>query len=522
MSVLNTLSFLQQQKSPTYLADIVRGIEKENLRVTPEGKIAQTDHPESLGSALTHPSITTDFSESLLEMVTPPVKGIPKLMQELSELQAVIYRQLDQELLWPASMPPWVDRQEEIRLAYYGTSNSGTLKHIYRRGLSYRYGRIMQAIAGIHYNISFPDVLFQQLQQQVKNTQPLTQFRSNRYLGTIRSYFRHYWLLAYLFGASPVCMKSSVKGEVPEFLSEVNAKTLVGQYATCLRMSRLGYQNAAQSQLKIQFNDLDTYADSLLAATQSPHAPFSEIGVHVDGEQRQLSDSILQIENEYYSPIRPKQIVERCERPATALKARGVAYLEVRVLDLNPLLPLGIDQTQMAFMDVFMMYCLLLPQEEICFDRCHNAWNNFALVATEGRKPGLMLQNDCEAMAMQEWAASIFTELLKIAQWMDQGVSEHYHHQAVLAQQKKLSDVALTPSAQVLAQLPAHHNDYTELCLNLANRQKKAALAIPLPHEQLARYQQLAKESWVEQCTLEANDTISFETYLKKYLEGCK
>jgi glutamate--cysteine ligase len=521
MSLLNSLSFLKQQPPPIYLVDIVRGIEKENLRVTPLGKIAQTDHPASLGSALTHPSITTDFSESLLEMVTPPVKGIPRLVQELSELQALIYRHLDQELLWPASMPPWVNAQDEIRLAYYGTSNSGTLKHVYRLGLSYRYGRIMQAIAGIHYNISFPDALFEQLQAHLKDTQPLMQFRSNRYLGTIRTYFRHYWLLAYLFGASPICMKSSVKGEVPDFLTAVNPQTLIGQYATCLRMSRLGYQNAAQSQLNIQFNDLTAYADSLLAATRLPHQAFSEIGVKVDGEYRQLNDSILQIENEYYSPIRPKQIVERCERPATALKARGVAYLEVRVTDLNPLLPLGIDASQIAFMDVFMMYCVLMPQDNICFDRCQNAWNNFALVATEGRKPRLTLKQDCEPILMKDWAASIFTELLAIAEWMDQGVPGNHYQQAVLAQQEKVDNVELTPSAQVLAELSRHGNDYTALCLAMATRQKQSALSTPLSVEQLARYQQWAQESWDEQHALEINCTVSFETYLKKYLEEC-
>src|SRR5690606_26674931 len=139
------------------LTTIQRGIEKESLRVDAEGRLALTPHPETLGSALTHSQITTDYSEALLELITQPRASVEALLQELEETHRFVARNLGDEIMWNQSMPPKLPPEEDIPIGWYGTSNSGMLKHVYRRGLAHRYGKAMQCIAGIHYNFSIPD-----------------------------------------------------------------------------------------------------------------------------------------------------------------------------------------------------------------------------------------------------------------------------------------------------------------------------------------------------------------------------
>ena len=142
---------------PSLLTQIGRGIERECLRVTAEGTLAQTPHPRALGSALTHPSITTDYSEALLEFITPVSRDIDETLDILARIHGFVYRQLGDELLWSSSMPCIVSGDAGIPVARYGQSNVGRMKTVYRYGLGHRYGRLMQAIAGVHYNFSMPE-----------------------------------------------------------------------------------------------------------------------------------------------------------------------------------------------------------------------------------------------------------------------------------------------------------------------------------------------------------------------------
>jgi glutamate--cysteine ligase len=499
---------------------IKRGIEKEHLRVDLQGHIAQTPHPKALGCALTHPFVTTDFSEAQPEMVTPPVQGLQNAYDYLNAVNTSVYNALTDELLWPASMPPAVENEKDINIANYGKSNIARLKQIYRVGLSHRYGRVMQVISGIHYNFSLPDTFFSHLQKIEKNNDVLSDFRSQAYMKMVRTFRRYAFLLPYLFGASPACEKTSVHARLPAYLSEA-PNAMIGQYATSLRMSDLGYQNDAQSDLVVSYDSVRAYASSLLRATNAPYPAFTRLGVNVNGQYRQLNDSILQIENEYYGFIRPKQIAKSGERPAHALCERGVAYVEIRLLDTNPLLPLGIDIAEMAFLDVFLVYCLLLDDEEQPMTY-QQANKNFHAVAVSGRKPGLLLNVGNEQRSFKDWALALLADLCLVAKMMDQLSSEKKYQSAVKEQQQKIIDVTLTPSAKIAHQLSQQGQSYHDFCLACAQKNAQFARAQQQTTSftaQLKAAVEQSKDDWQKK---ENESQPSFEAFLKAYFQEKK
>ena len=317
-----------------------KGIEKEALRLDTNGYLAQTPHPPALGSAMTNRYITTDFSEALLEFVTPAFESTWEALRLLCDIHQFTYEHLDDELLWIASMPCQIPPDEGIPLARYGTSNVGQMKTIYRRGLGYRYGRHMQTIAGVHFNYSLPEAFWPRYHEIIGQDGDEVDFRSAQYLGLIRNFRRMGWLVLYLFGASPAMCKSFGGGRELQMPS-LNDETWHEPFGTSLRMSDLGYSNQNQARINISLNDLDQYIHDLRRAIETPEPAYEKIGVKVDGEYRQLSASQLQIENEYYSPIRPKRVARSGERPTAALRRGGIEYVEVRSLDINTSDPAG-------------------------------------------------------------------------------------------------------------------------------------------------------------------------------------
>ncbi|HTM59490.1 MAG TPA: glutamate--cysteine ligase, partial [Burkholderiales bacterium] len=282
--------------APERLRGIRRGIEKESLRVRPDGTLAQTLHPQALGAALTHPHITTDFSESQLELITGAHTSVERCLEELTHIHQVVYKHIGDEVLWCASMPCNLPADNLIPIGRYGTSNVGRAKTVYRLGLSHRYGRRMQAISGIHYNFSLPDVTDEQ------------------YFGLIRNFRRASWLLLYLFGASPTVCASFIAGRRHE-LAELAPGTFYAPHATSLRMGRLGYQSDAQASLCVSYNNLEHYTASLYDALTQPYQDYERIGIRDGDDYKQLNTTLLQIENEFYSSIRPKRRIKRGERP---------------------------------------------------------------------------------------------------------------------------------------------------------------------------------------------------------------
>ncbi len=509
------MTLLAEPANLSLLSKCLHGIERECLRVDGDGQLALTPHPAALGSALTHTQITTDYSESLLEFITPAEADPTATLADLEQIHRFAYNKLDGEYLWSASMPCALPDEETIPIARYGHSNIGELKYVYRKGLALRYGKTMQCIAGIHYNFSLPDTLWQRLQQAEGDTRSAQDYQSARYIALIRNFRRYSWLLMYLFGASPALHKGFMRGN-PHQLQELDAETLYLPYATSLRMSDLGYQSSAQAGLTPCYNDLHSYTDSLRQAVGTPYPPYVEIGAKQDGEWLQLNTHILQIENEYYSNIRPKRVTDSGERPIQALVARGVQYVEVRCLDINPFLPLGIDLTESRFLDAFLLFCALQDSPLLESDECHACTDNFLSVVKEGRLPGLQLQRNGQPMALQSWASELLEQILPLAELLDQNLGSNAHSQALQAQQAKVADPSLTPSAQVLAQLQQGLS-FSEFALRQSKQHAEYFRSQPLSAEQQAAFEARAAQSLQDQAELEAQDEGDFDSFAAAY-----
>ncbi|GHC18650.1 glutamate--cysteine ligase [Aidingimonas halophila] len=496
-----------------------RGIEKEGLRVDPHGHIAQTPHPSSLGSKLTHPHITTDYSEALLEYITPVYCRPQDAMAFLGDLHRFSNQHLGNELLWPASMPSRLNGNDSVPIADYGRSNVGTMKHVYRKGLDVRYGRIMQSIAGVHYNVSLPDDLWRRLHElNGQDDVSLNDYRSSRYFGLIRHFRRNSWLLMYLFGASPALDDSFLDGKaVPAKLERHGDNTLLSRHATTLRMSDLGYQNKVQAQLKICFNSLSNYVGTLRHAISTPWPPYQAIGVNEGGEWRQLNANILQIENEYYSDIRPKRVARHDETPSQALEARGVEYIEVRCLDLNPFLPLGIDETQMRFLDTFLMWCLLSDSPWIPDDECDRLDDNRELIVERGRDPDLELMFDDGRRTLADRGREIFAEMQRVAELMDIIDGNGGHQQALAELEPRLDNPDTTPAGRLDTLLRESGRDFIEAMLELANRQADELGESPISQARQALFDELSSTSLQQQVDIERADTESFDAFLAHY-----
>ncbi|MEN9627936.1 MAG: hypothetical protein RJA10_1163, partial [Pseudomonadota bacterium] len=393
--------------TPDRLRGMRRGVEKESLRVNPGNGLALTPHPAALGSALTHPHITTDYSESQLELITGVHPDADACERELTEIHQFVYRALGDEMMWVASMPCGLPGDENIPIGTYGTSNVARAKSVYRMGLGHRYGRRMQTISGIHYNWSLPGL------------------SNDEYFALIRNFRRHSFLLLLLFGASPAVCKSFVEGRdhelKPLYTAQGSSGTLHLPHATSLRMGRLGYQSDAQAALAVSYNSLASYAYSLHGALTRPHPPYERLGVrNLGGEYNQLATSLLQIENEFYGTIRPKRVIFPGERPLHALRERGVEYVEVRCMDLDPFEPVGINADTMRFIDVFLLHCLLsdsppdTPQEIAALAR------NQHRTAAYGREPGVLLERGEGTVKLTEWGAQILAECAPIAAKLDE------------------------------------------------------------------------------------------------------
>ncbi|HYD57500.1 MAG TPA: glutamate--cysteine ligase [Burkholderiales bacterium] len=496
--------FLQRlaDVSAERLRSVRRGIEKESLRVRSDGTLALTPHPAELGSALTHAHITTDFSESQLELITGVHAGIDACLEELGEIHQVVYRALgDEEVLWACSMPCNLPADAEIPLGRYGTSNVGRMKTIYRNGLSYRYGRRMQTISGIHYNFSLPGV------------------STAEYFALIRNFRRHCWLPLYLFGASPAVCSSFVEGRQHE-LQQLRAGTHYLPHATSLRMGRLGYQSDAQAELCVSYNNLDSYAASLDHALTKPYAQYERIGVQgPDGEYRQLSTTLLQIENEFYGTIRPKRPIRPGERPLHALRERGVEYVEVRLMDLDPFDALGIAAPTMRFLDVFLLHCLLADSPPDDAAEIRAIGRNQHKVAARGREPGLLLDRGAAQVPLVQWADEILAACDPVAAALDAAHGGAAYRDAVAQAQAVLKDPDLSPSARVLHAMARNHdNAFLRFGLVQSLLHAGQVRGMRLEPDVQGRFEALARRSIEAQRKIEATDKLDFETYRTKYL----
>ncbi len=511
------LALLAEHHNLSLLSQCLHGIERECLRVDNDGQLALTPHPRALGSALTHPKITTDYSEALLEFITGTETDPQKTLTELDAIHRYTYSKLGDEFLWSPSMPGQLPEEPRIPIAEYGSSNIGRLKYVYRQGLALRYGKTMQCIAGIHYNFSLPEALWATLQADDGDQRSAQEYQSSRYIALIRNFRRYSWLLMYLFGASPALDASFMRGRSHQ-LEVLDDDTLYLPWATSLRMSDLGYQSNAQAGLTPCYDDLPSYTSSLHKAVSTPYPEYAALGIKdANGNWQQLNTNVLQIENEYYSNIRPKRVTDTGERPLHALRSRGIQYIEVRCLDINPFLPLGIDVSEARFLDAFLLFCTLQQSPCLIEGECRTSSDNFLKVVKEGRKPGLELRRCGEAVSLQQWASELVEQIGQAAELLDRSRGGDEHARAIAAQQAKVADSSLTPSARVLEALQRNSESFSQFALRQTRQHAEDFRSRALSDADMAWFDEAARSSLAQQAEMEAADTQDFDSFVEDY-----
>jgi len=504
------------EKNYTILEDIQRGLERETLRILPDGTLSKTPFPTEIGRALTHPWITTDFAESMLEFITPVNTNIDYMLTFLRDLHRYANININDELMWPLSMPCFVANETDIILAQYGSSNEGLFKTLYREGLKNRYGAMMQTISGVHYNFSLP-IAFWQARDGVKNAQEDKNIISEGYFRIIRNYYRFGWVIPYLFGASPSVCGAFIKDpkKLQEFTKQANGSCYL-PYATSLRLSDIGYTNNAQKQLGITFNNLETYVDGLRRATRTNSAEFSQMGIKVDGKYRQINDNILQIENEFYAPIRPKRVPKKDENPSDALLRGGIEHIEVRSLDINPFSPIGITEEQIRFVDLFLIWCALAPAPEMSSEELQCSKVNWNRVIMEGRKPGQIISMGCGSYQepLAKVGHDLFRDLLRVADVLDHNDEQKRYRKVCERLDVMFDNPALTLSARTLQAISDMGT--ASFGLSLAKQYKQQLNAEPLQVLTESDFAYQKSQSIAKQKLKEQNQAVTFDEYIKQ------
>ena len=508
------LAGLERPAAQAALRDLRIGVEREALRVDDLGGLSAHPHPAAFGAALTHPYVTTDYSEAMLELITPPDERV-RAYAFLDDLHRCVYAGLGPELLWCGSMPCVMAANPEVPLARYGRSNLGRMKTVYRRGLGHRYGRAMQVIAGLHVNCSLPPAFWRQEAGTAADDAAQV---SARYFDLLRNLLRCSWLTAYLFGASPAICRSFVE-HLPANLEMFAPGTYGGSEATSLRMGDIGYRNRQETELGVQadYNGLDEYIDSLARATRTPCPAYREIGLREGNRRLQLNANLLQIENEYYSTVRPKCVPRGNEKPSRGLRERGVEYVELRALDVDPWEPCGIGRMELDFLAALVLYCLLEDSPPFAPDDYPVLDRNLQQVAHHGRALDLVLQRGGGETPLQTWATELLDGVGRVCVLLDRACGGDSFRAACRAQRAKVEDVRRTPSARLTARLTAQGEGYVEWTLAQSRRHRdyfrqrrpSAALA--------ARFARWAERSRAEQAALERGDAQSFDDYLAAY-----
>ena len=522
------LSKIEKNNFAKLLKKSLTGLEKESLRVNTDGNISPLPHPKALGSALKNEWITTDYAESLLELITPPCDRAYKSLDFLLDVETFVYQHLNDELLWTTSMPCVIRGEDDITIAHYGTSNAGKMKSVYRQGLAERYGKMMQVIAGVHFNYSVPVDFwpaFQEMegeQDQGEKDKTLQDFISERYMGMTRNIQRYGWLIPYLFGTSPAICKSFLSGiPKPETMEVYNDFTYYEPWGTSLRMGDIGYTNRKEDKrgIKANYNSLEKYIASLRCAINTPHEGYEKIGLKDGDKYLQLNTNILQIENEYYSSVRPKQILDGFEKPTDALERRGIQYVELRSVDINAFHPAGLTHGQLYFLELFMLFCLLQESPEIDEQEAKEIDANQSLVAHRGRKPGLELSNKGEAITLTQWANQLFDEMLGVANVLNSVHDEVCYVRTLENQRELVNDSSKTPSAKVLEDIMNIDGSYYNFAKRKSEEHRDYFLKRKLSKETEQKFELEAKKSLQKQSDLEENESLDFDTFLQKYFD---
>ena len=496
---------------------IGRGVERECLRIASDGTVAQTPHPNALGQALSHPYVTTDYSEALLEFVTPVFTDPQELLDFLRDLHLFTLKHMNGEIFWNNSMPCTLRGDEDIPIAHYGKSNIGKMKTIYRRGLFHRYGPAMQAISGIHFNFSLSDECFEQLRERDGFKGELQDYKSCKYMAAMRNLHKHSWVIPLVMGCSPAICGSFLRGIQGEhgLISLDGEGTLTCPGASSLRLSKIGYTTAAQSRVNICYDSLESYVQGLRHATMTGDEEWEKIGVKHDGRYLQLNSNILQLENEYYSGFRPKRRARSGESPSNALMSRGIEYIEVRAVDINSFSPIGIELQQILFLDVFLLYCLFAKDERAGKKWARQYRDNQEFVARHGRAEGAMLWRSGKRVKLQDWARELFGGLLEIAAVLD---GKYSYTQAVQGFQDAISDPRLLYSARLEQEMRESKESFFHYMLKKSLEISGSLQSLALDRQQEQHFIQVSEQSARDQSAIKQSDRLSLDEFLTDYV----
>jgi len=347
---------------------------------------------------------------------------------------------------------------------------------------------------------------------------------SEQYFALIRNFRRHAFLLLYLFGASPALCSTFVAGRPHELQPLGDGGTMYMPHGTSLRMGRLGYQSEAQASLAVSYNSLDGYGASLQEALTKPWPAYEAIGIQsLGGDYNQLATSLLQIENEFYGTIRPKRVIYSGERPLHALRERGVEYVEVRLMDLDPFEPVGITAQTMRFIDVFLLHCLLSDSPDDTPQEIAELAHNQNVTAARGREPGLKLRQAGAEVSLAEWGATLVDEFAPIAAALDAAHGGSDYAAALAAAGAALQNPDGLPSARVLAAMAREHsNSFVGFVRAQSELTRQTLLGLALEPHQLAHFEQMTQDSIDAQTAIEAADTLPFEIYREQYISPAR
>jgi glutamate--cysteine ligase len=374
---------------------------------------------------------------------------------------------------------------------------------------------MMQAISGVHFNYSFPEK-FWDVYAATRGLDAGADhvFRSTSYFDLLRNFRRMGWIILYLFGASPAVGRDFVDESLAG-LEPLDEQTACGPHATSLRMSDIGYRNRNQAGVSVSVNSLPEYLRDLRRAVTTPHPEYEQIGLKRGDTWLQLSTNVLQIENEYYTPVRPKRVARSGENPGSALRRAGVEYIEMRALDVSAFDPVGVNQPALRFLEAFAALCILKESPMVGGGEQQAIDDNFLKVARRGREPGLHLVRDGRQRPLAAWAGEILDEMTGICELLDQGDPAGPHAAALRAQQEKVRDVETTPSARLLRELATTGDTFHGLARRISGLHRDYMLSLPPPNAgRLGEFESEARESLAKQASIEAAQTGSFEDYL--------
>lgn len=354
------------------------GIEKENVRVLPNGELSLSPHPSRLGDKNIHPYITTDFSESQVEMITPPLNSLKEVHGFLETLQDIVSENIGDELLWPQSLPPLIPKGVDIPIAKYG--EKGRDKETYRELLARIYGKERQLISGIHYNFSFTDELLIRMKTILQFEGDDESFKEFVYFKLSRNILRYRWLLIWLFGGSPQSEESyKVKSLTTGTFESIHCK-----YGISLRNCKSGYRNKE-----------DFFID--LSNTSAYHKSINAL----------IEQGKLQFDKELYAPVRIKFNPED----------EKISHIELRFIDLNPLEKAGMSLNDMHFIHLFILFCLIKEESNPLDREAQDIANaNHDRISCWGRDEDILLEKfDGSKITPLIWSRELINEISQMA-----------------------------------------------------------------------------------------------------------